>query len=317
MKQWGQLDTMALYKRLRERAPSNYRLDRVLMSGINEVEGANMEQVLREDERRERENTPKVISPRTRELIGENNRWRTDDNRCIPKEINETNLCPEVVQPRGLTVTPPVAEVNATIEALACLAVEMGDVAHSEEGYTEFDGFALAAIYLDRVIKEQYASQYPSVEHRHMLSQLYLDPLHKYMADRDYLLDPTFCHSTSRVMQLIRDYITFTTERGWPSVHLEKLAMMIQVDKQLHDIVAPWLRHRRNNQQRVVLVSTPTSASHDGWLYRKLKEAREGASDRDFFNTWVSDPSVPGTVLEHQQRSGKHTPAFLPLKDKS
>lgn len=316
MKEWGQLDTMALYKRLRKRAPSNYRLDRVLMSGINEVEGANMEQVLREEEHIRQVNSPKTISPRTRELIDENSRWRSDGNRRIPKEINETNLCPEVVQPRGLTVTPPVAEVNATIEALARLAVEMSDVAHSEEGYTDFDGFAFATIYLDRVIKEQYASQFPSVEHRHMLSQLHLDPLHKYMADRDYLLDPTFCHSTSRVMQLVRDYIGFESERGWPTDQLEKLAKMIQVDRQIHDIVAPWLRHRRNNSPRIVRVSTPTTLNNDGWLYRKLKEAQEGPSDRDFFNTWVAEDATPETLLERQHRSGSYTPAFLPLKDK-
>jgi len=316
MKQWHQLDTMALYKRLRARqSTSNYRLDRVLMSGINEAEGADMDKVEREENRMREANglagIRKNILPGTRALIEQHAQFRTDANRRVPidldspqaKAIIETNLCPEVVEPPGLTVTPPMEDVCKTIVVLARLAAEMATVAHSEEGYTDFDGFAYAAIYVDRVIKEQFASQFPSLEHSHMLSQMHLDPLHKYMADRDYRLDPTHCHRTDRVMHLIRDYAEFHLERPWPQDDMEKLAKMIMVDKQLHNIVAPWLRHRNSERQRLVRVSTP-GWRDDGWLYKKLKEAQDGDdTKRDFFNAWTTDTDGQATLLIDKDKS--------------
>ncbi|ARV77402.1 hypothetical protein FDI21_gp309 [Pseudomonas phage Noxifer] len=290
MKEFGQIDTLALYKRLRHREPKNYRLDRILMSGINESDDVK-EPKVEELGQRGFAALRRNILPGTRALL------RISDKPLDLSKLNPSYL--EQLKPEPV-VKPTASMVMLTIELLSRLATEMGDVAHSEEGYTDFDGFAFAAIYVDRVIKEQFAGELPSPMHMELLSRMHLDPLHKNMADRDYLIEPGRLNTTDRVLGLVRDFISFTLDRHWPDEHLEKLAKMKEVDKQLHYIVAPWLRHRRNTDQRIVHVPKPHGLYHDGWLYQKLLDAQQ-PQDRDFFNVWTTEDSnrlIPRDVLE-------------------
>jgi hypothetical protein len=211
---------------------------------------------------------------------------------------------------KGLAETATPESVVKAIETLHRYATILSPLRAVDPNQT-FDGFDLAVIYVQLVIRDQYAMKFsPSLEHAKLLDSLQSDPLHSTIGET-YALRNIPHHNTTRVLDILCAMLDAQMEyRGTEHSRAVEMHMWISNDRMIWRLMQVWLWRGRTYRGM-----TQPMGQGDEWLLTKLRDAQRDpdAINRDYFNMWTASDenrAIPADVL------ARATCPEIPNKDK-